>query len=189
MLDKIVKFFKEKPKGKGVYTQTKAFLETPEQFALSAKIDEVRSAGGDFMALVRQLNQICRTEVMVINNIVPTMGRENIINNMASVTPTYSPLINKFVVGSGTTAPANGDTELETETYRNDIASRTNAANVGYFTGFLNATEFSGTIREAGLVADGTGAADTGALMSHVALNTTKGATETLTMDWTYTLT
>ena len=188
MFNTIVKFFKAKPKGKGVYTFTKAFLDTPEHFALSEKIDEVRAAGGDFMTLVRQLNQMCRTEVQVINNIVPTMGRENIINNMASATPTYSPLINKFVVGSGTTAPADGDVTLETETYRNDIASRTNAANVGYFTGFLNATEFSGTIREAGLVADGTGTVDTGALQSRVALNTVKGATETLTMDWTYTL-
>lgn len=182
------KDIKENSKGVGIYTQTKAFLEKPEHFALSKKIDEVRAAGGNFMELVRQLNRICRTEVLVIHNLVPTAGRANIANNMTSDAPTYPVLINKFAVGSGVTAPANGDTTLETEDYRNNIASRTNAANVAYVTGFLNATEYDGTIREAGLFAGGTGSPDTGALMSRVALNTTKSNTETLTMDWTYTL-
>ncbi len=179
----------ENLRGKGVYTFTKAFLEKAEHFALCDKIIALRKMGEDFMPFVRELNRICRTEKWVVENIVPTVGRANIAQNMTSPSPTYSMLVNKFAVGSGTTAPANGDTELETETYRNDIASRTSAANVAYLTGFLDYTEFIGTIREAGLFADGTGSPDTGALQSRVALNTTKSGTETFTMDWTYTLT
>lgn len=171
----------EKTKAKGVYRFTKAFLETPEQFALSKKIDEVRSAGGDFLTLVRQLNKMCRTEILLVDNLVPTVGRANIANNMTDATPTHSLLVDEFAVGSGTNTPANGDTALQTETYRNNVASRTNAANVAYITGFLNATEHNGTYREAGLFADTV-------LMSRVAINITKSNTETLTVDWTFTL-
>lgn len=178
-------------KAKGTYKFTKAFLETPFQFWLSERIEEMRKAGEDYMRYVRILNSICKTEVIYIDNIVPTVGRENIANNMTDATPTSSLLVNKFAVGTGTNAPANGDTTLQTETYRNDIASRTNASNVAYVTGFINATEYpvtSVTIREAGIFAGGTGSANTGVLMSRVATNITKTNTETLTIDWTFTL-
>lgn len=176
-------------KSKGVYTLTKAFLELPEHFALSKQIDEVRAVGGDFMSLVRELNRMCRTEKFVVENLVPTEGRENIANNMTNASPTFSMLVSHFAVGSGTNAPANADVQLQTETYRNDIASRTNAANIAYLTGFLSTTEFSGTIREIGLFAGGSATVNSGAIMSRVAVNVTKSGTETLTVDYTYTLT
>lgn len=184
---------KEKTNAKGMYRFTKAFLETPEQFALSKEIEYLRSNGKEYLPLVRKLNKICRTEVTLIANIVPDVGRGNIANNMTDATPTSSLLVNKFAVGTGTNTPANADTQLQTETYRNDVASRTNASNVAYITGFLNATEYppSGTvtIRECGLFAGGTGSANSGVLMSRVAVNITKSTTETLTVDWTFTLT
>lgn len=121
-------------------------------------------------------------------NIIPTVGRQNIANNMTAAVPASSLLINKAALGSGTNTPANTDTILQTETYRNDVASRTNSANIGYVTAFYNATEVSGTFREIGLFAGGTATANTGVLMSRVAINITKSTSETLTVDWTLTI-
>lgn len=173
---------------KGRYTFTKAKIETPEQWALVHEIDVLRATGQAFLHLVDKLNSICHVRRIVYENLVPTVGRTMIANNLTNVTPTYNPLINKFAVGTGATAPDNADTTLETETYRNNVASRTNAANIAFITGFINATEDDGTYAEAGLFADGTGSPDTGALISRVAISITKSNTETLTIDWDLTI-
>lgn len=121
-------------------------------------------------------------------NIVPTVARQNIANNMTASSPASSLLINKAALGTGTNTPANSDTQLQTETYRNDVASKTNSANVAYVTAFYSAAEVSGTFREIGLFAGGTASANTGVLMSRVAINITKSTSETLTVDWTLTI-
>ena len=123
------------------------------------------------------------------DNLITTVGRQLLADNLTNSVPDNTPRINYVGLGSGTTAPANADTTLETEAYRNAIASETNSANIAYFTGFFDATETIGTYKEAGLFADGTGAADSGVLFSHVAIDITKSATETLTVDWTVTIT
>jgi len=131
-------------------------------------------------------NEILR--VYNYSNIIPTVGRAMLANNLTDATPTDDPRINYVALGTGTNAPANADTALQTETYRNTVASQTNSNNIAYCTGFFSATETSGTFRECGLFANGTGAADSGVLFSRVAINVTKGVTETLTIDWTITI-
>lgn len=178
---------KEKVNMKGVYTFTKAFLETPEQFDLNAKIEKLKAAGQEFMHLVRQLNSMCRTEKFVIENIVPTVGRTMIANNLTNASPTNVMKITHCALGSSGTAVDNGDTQLGTETYRNAIASITNANNIGYATGFFTATETTGTYAEAGIFSNGTGSANSGVIVSHILVSITKSSSETLTMDWTIT--
>jgi hypothetical protein len=121
-------------------------------------------------------------------NIIPTVGRTMIANNLTASSPTNTPLANYIALGSNVAAPANGDTTLGTETYRNTVASRTNANNIAYVTGFFSATETTGTYREAGIFCNGTASANTGVLLSHVAINITKSSSETLTVDWTLTI-
>lgn len=121
-------------------------------------------------------------------NLVPTVGRTMIANNLTNASPTNVMKITHAALGSGTNAPVNGDTTLQTETYRNAIASITNASNVGYATGFYTATETSGTYRECAIFSNGTGAANSGVLLSRVAINITKSTSETLTLDWTLTI-
>ena len=142
----------------------------------------------DVHALTRQLNRICKTEVIFQDNIVPTVGRTLIANNLTDATPTNSMLISHAALGSSGTAVANGDTQLGTETYRNIIASITNASNVAYATAFFSATEVSGTFAEAGIFCDGTGTANSGILLSHVLISVTKSTSETLTIDWELTI-
>ena len=122
------------------------------------------------------------------DNLITTVGRQLLADNLTNGSPDHTPRINFVALGSGTTAPANADTALETFIYANAIASETNSANIAYFTGFFDATETTGTYKEAGLFADSTDGTD-GVLFSHVAIDITKSATETLTVDWTVTLT
>ena len=121
-------------------------------------------------------------------NIVPTVARTMIANNLTSATPTHPMVIKHCALGTNATAPANADTQLGTETYRNAIASVTNSSNIAYATGFFSAAEVSGTFAEAGIFADSTGMANSGVLVSHVALSVTKSTSETLTLDWTLTI-
>lgn len=173
----------------GVYQFTKAKLEKPEHFRLSALIAKLRDEGKDVTDMIRTLNNICNTEKIIVFNIIPTVGRSTIAENMSSATPTNGVLVNKVELGSGTNVPANTDTALQTPVYRNNVASRTNANNVAYLTGFFAATEAVGTHKEAGLYVDGTTTLGDGVLMSRVAINIIKSSSETLTLDWTVTIT
>lgn len=122
-------------------------------------------------------------------NLVPTTGLTLIANNLTDATPTNTMLITHAALGTGTNAPAAGNTQLQTETYRNAIASLTNSSGVAYATAFFNQTEVTGTFKEAGLFTNATGAANSGVLLSRVAIDVTKTNTQKLTIDWTLTLT
>ena len=126
----------------------------------------------------------------VYKNLIPTAGRAAIGNQLTNVAPSPNPLrVNFTSLGTGVTAPANGDTQLQTETFRKAIASATNASNIAYMTAFYTAPEVSGTFREAGLHIAATGTANSGTLFSRVAINITKSVSETLTIDYTITIT
>lgn len=202
---------------KGVYVITKATLETPYQFALNDRIEaigrkvkalydeESRLPFTDgrrieiarqlelesviFNQLVRELNSICKTEREVYNNIVPTVARTMMANNMFNASPTDDPLVRWAEVGASVQAPANSDTALiDTSTnYRNAIASRSNTLNIGYGSAFFGLTEVSGTFGEAGIFASGTSTKGTGILVSRVSITVTKTTSQTLTIDWSLT--
>jgi len=130
--------------------------------------------------------------VYIQKNIIPTVGRTLIANNLTATNPDHSMLINYTALGTGTTAVSNNDTTLDTEVYRKATASRTNSNNIAYVTAFYTATECNGTYYEAGLFCDATGTADSGVLFSRVLLNAPNGIsksnTETLTIDYTITI-
>lgn len=123
------------------------------------------------------------------HNIITTAGKTAIANALWDSTPSPTTLyVNYIALGTGTNTPAVGDTTLQTETYRNNVVSGSNISNVVTISGFFSTTETSGTFREAGLFIAGTASANTGTLLSHVAMNVTKATTETLTLDWTITI-
>lgn len=190
---------------KGVYRFTVASLKTPEQFALHQDIVafEKRSKGefgswlnqqvqDEYIQMVRKLNSICETKIYEHENIIPTVGRGMLANNLVSNSPTDSPRINYTALGTGSVTPANGDTALGSESYRKSTASATNADNVAYVTAFYTATEVSGTFTEHALYCNGTASANSGVLFSRVLLNSgsgiSKSNTETLTIDYTITI-
>jgi hypothetical protein len=121
-------------------------------------------------------------------NIIPTVGRQMIANNLTNAVPTNLMRIKYAELGTGTNTPSNSDVALQTSSYRNAIASITNASNIAYATAFFGAAECSGTYKEAGIFCDGNASAGTGVLLSRVAINIVKTTSETLTIDWTLTI-
>lgn len=127
--------------------------------------------------------------VKMFHNLLPTVGRALIAAHLGTSSPSPSSLlVNYSAVGTGTNAPANGNTTLQTETARTVVASRTSSSNIAYISGFYGATDVSGALKEAGLFIGATATANSGTLFSRVAINVTKALTETLTLDWTITV-
>jgi len=133
------------------------------------------------------------TRRMAFDNIVPTCGRQQIAKavtgNLAAIADIE---VNESALGTGTGAPANGDTTLGTETYRKAIASQSYSSNVAYNTAFYAAGDTNGTFYEHGIFIKGTGVADSGVLLSRVLLNSPSGiaksAAETLTVEHQHTI-
>lgn len=121
-------------------------------------------------------------------NLIPTAGRAFIASRLAQIGTPQDIKITHSAVGSGTNTASNGDTQLQTETFRKAIASASSSNEVGYFTAFYTASEAVGTIKEAGLFINGTSTANTGTLFSRVNVDITKSAVETLTIDYSITL-
>jgi len=101
--------------------------------------------------------------------------------------------ITHCALGTGTTAPALGDTALETEIARKEISVRSYLNNV--FTGqtYFTTQEANGTLREAGLFGVGVGrvaslVSGSGQLFARAAMNRVKTSNDTLTLSWTITI-
>lgn len=155
---------------------------------ITKQTDDVVSLKGVYKFVFRDAVSNKVTKVKIYENLVPTVARTMIANNLSSTSPTDVMRINYSALGTGTTAPVNADTQLEVETFRKLIASQTNALNVAYFTAFYTAIECNGTYREAGLFANASATINSGILFSRVAINITKSITETLTIDYTITI-
>jgi len=136
--------------------------------------------------LLQAFHNRAEEEHQEIDNMVVTAGRTLIANSIWQ--PSIDTRVSHVEVGTGTNAPANGDTALQTAVYRNALASGNNAANIVTLTGYYNLTETSGTFREAGLFINGTGTLGTGTLLSRVAINIAKTTSQTMTIEWTLTI-
>lgn len=129
----------------------------------------------------------------VFENIVPTVGRTAIAKALTANLSSLDEIeVNESALGTGSTSPANGDTTLDTEAFRKSIASQSYSSNVAYNTAFYTAGDCNGTYYEHGLFIDGTGAADSGTLLSRVLLNSptgiAKSSAETLTIEHQHTI-
>lgn len=92
-----------------------------------------------------------KEEVFEYENVVTSAFWTALANSIVDPTPDYSILLTSAVLGTGTNTPATSDTALQTEVYSNNLASKSNMANIAYVTAYFNATEVSGTFREAGI--------------------------------------
>lgn len=129
-------------------------------------------------------------EVKEYHNVVCTVGKTIIAEFLGTTTPSVTTLSpNYCAVGTGTNVPAASDTGLQTETARKVVASKTSSGAVAYLTGFFGATDVSGTLKEVGLFINASATAGSGTIFNHVAINVTKSLTETLTIDFTITVT
>lgn len=84
----------------------------------------------------------------VVKNMVVTTGKtycaQRFVSNATAV-------VSHVAIGSGTTAPALGQTALTTETARAALSTQTNTANVSNLIGTIPAGTGTGTVEEVGL--------------------------------------
>ncbi len=118
-------------------------------------------------------------------NLVVTTGRDAIIERLDSSPATTQPT--HMAVGTGATAPVAGNTALGAEIDRNALTSNTASGGVLTMVGNWAAGDATNSaIAEAGVL----NAASSGTLYSRATFTAiNKGASDTLQITWTYTLT
>lgn len=118
-----------------------------------------------------------------VENLITDAGRDAIIARLASSPGTAVPT--HMAVGTGTTAAAAADTTLETESDRNALTSNTVSDNVLTMVGDWAAGDATAALTEAGVLS----ASSSGTLFSRAVFSEiNKGASDTLQITWTYTL-
>lgn len=131
-----------------------------------------------------------KTIIDKYTNMVVTYGKNAIAQRLAGQDVGE---ITYCAVGTGTTAPALGDTAMETELFRKLVSVRSYSGNVATFQTYYTTSEAIGALKEAGLFGNGVGrtageGSGTGQLFCRVAINRTKTANDTLTLSWNVTI-
>lgn len=130
--------------------------------------------------------------IQTYKNIIPTVSRTQMTKALAADLSAIADIeINFHELGTGATAPANGDTGLETPdaSTRGIISSTASSANQLNIVAFFSAGIAVGTFLEFGTFMNGTGTSNSGTLFNRVAISVTVSAVETLTVDGTITFT
>lgn len=117
------------------------------------------------------------------NNLIVNVGRDGIADQLLA-----SPSINKpshMQLGSGSTAPTLGDTELESPIGSRKAIGATRNSNTVTFNAAFGAGEATGAITEAGLFNASSG----GAMYARIVFDViNKGNDDTLELDWSWTI-
>ena len=120
-----------------------------------------------------------------IENMVVTKGKEAIADALKGTTSNNRGIITYCAVGTGATAPALGDSVLETEIERKLVSVRSVANNIATFETFFTTAEANGSLKEAGLFGDdASDVADSGTLFCRLAIDREKTSSDTLTLRW-----
>lgn len=122
-----------------------------------------------------------------VHNIFVTAGKNSIADALRGTDSKGE--ITYCALGTGTNAPAIGDTALQTELFRKLISTKSVTNNTALFETFYTTSEGNGTLREAGLFGDAaTGTSGTGTLFCRTAITRTKTTSDTLTIRWYVTV-
>jgi hypothetical protein len=121
----------------------------------------------------------------VFENLTPTVGFEAIVKALTGNISTVDEVgVNYHALGSGSTPAADADTELETETTRALLSSRSYNNNKAYYTAFYGLAAAIGTHNEMGLFINGSASADSGVLWDRTLLTIVKSGSQSLTIDY-----
>lgn len=123
------------------------------------------------------------------HNMFVTAGKNSLADHLKGTTANNKGIITYSALGTGITAPALADTQLQTEIVRKLISVREVNGKTAVFQTYFNPSEGNGTLKEAGLFGDAaSGTANSGTLFCRVAINRTKSASDTLTLYWNVTI-
>lgn len=142
---------------------------------------------GELHIVVRGADGKVKQEVRK-KNLVVTAGLTLLANRISDATPSSGCLINYIAVGTGTNAPAAGDTALQTENARKAVTSRTSSAAIAAISTTFNAGDVpASTLKEVGMFIDGTASADSGTLFCRQNVNVAVTALDSVFVDWRVT--
>ena len=122
----------------------------------------------------------------LVKNMFVTAGKNSLA---AAFKDPLKGMITYCALGTGTTAPALSDVQLEAEIFRKLVSVRTSANNIFTAQTFFTTSEANGTLKEAGLFGDdATGVINSGTLFCHANINRVKSSLDTLTLAWAVTI-
>lgn len=137
--------------------------------------DTIKVKGKVAIKLEKNNGTIC---TWFFDNLVVTTGKNFVAN--ATLNSSTSPFTN-IAIGSGSTAPAVGDTTLGTEVARAAFNTSSVSGNTANMSSVFGPGVGTGSVSEAGIFNAGSG----GTMLSRVTFSTiTKAAGDTLTVSW-----
>ena len=141
------------------------------------------SAISDSMEMTGKLEIFKNGElVREIDNLVVTVGKNFVASRMVGVA---SNVMSHMAVGTGATAPAIGDTTLQTELNRQGLGSSSAAGAVASYSATFAAGQGTGALTEAGIF----NASSAGVMLCRTTFATVnKGASDAITINWTVTV-
>lgn len=127
-----------------------------------------------------------KKDIINVKNLFVTLGKNSIADRLRGAD---TGRITYCAIGTGTTAPALGNTQLVSESFRKLISVSSSSANVTTFETFLNESEGNGTISEAGLFGNlATNTANSGTLFCRTLVSRVKTSSDTLSIIWNVTI-
>jgi hypothetical protein len=122
-----------------------------------------------------------------VHNLVMTKGRQLIFQLLAGNTTVG---LKYLAIGTGTTAPAIGQSQLTSESFRKLITSFSYDSTTIYCDTFIAASEANITWQEVGMFGNSTAGAgaNSGDLMARALLSQVKTSTQTKTVSWQITI-
>ena len=118
-----------------------------------------------YRELCAELASLCSVSKYTFKNRVLLAARTMQVGRLVGVT-TYTGIINYGAVGTGTTAVADSDVDLDNEIARKLYATRSNTDDELTIDFFYTKADFDDTVEESGLIIDGTATADSGLLFN-----------------------
>lgn len=145
-------------------------------------IENLKGANGVLNIVLRDEDGNVKEEVTVPNLVVDS-GLDYIASRMVG---TSSAVMSHMAVGSGTTDPAAGDTQLESQLgSRVALSSSTATANAVEYVATFGAGVGTGAVTEAGIF----NAATSGTMLCRTEFAViNKGASDSMTITWTVTI-
>ncbi|MEI7510601.1 MAG: hypothetical protein WCJ84_00405 [Candidatus Peregrinibacteria bacterium] len=177
----------------GMYTIVECDASSSLAKKMVGRIEMLIAEGREFRKELEKYHAKFAIRKEVVKNIVPDVGFANIAEYCINASPagSFSPKIAYGAVGTGSSAPASGDTQLGTEVYRATITSQSRVGNVIYNTLFIGLSSANGyTISEFGLFSgSASGTANSGTIFSRILVSPTfsKTSAKTMTIDTSHT--
>ncbi len=150
------------------------------------KLDDQIKMRGEIEIIIQDAKTGKIKSVDHIKNLVVTRAKESIAAGL--IQQSGRGYITICALGTGITAPALGDSGLQSEVGRKLVSARSVSNNQALFETFFTTAEANGTLREAGLFGDSTADASipgSGQLFCRAAINRVKTVNDTLTLRWT----